>query len=99
MVRAHYRSRTAGAPQNGATMYRAGGRVPASPAPVLVPVEGDLVECPVCHGGVRTVGAPFTDTEVGIVAGVTRVLGSHRFGGEPGGRQDKCCGSHTKVQT
>lgn len=93
MVRAHYGSRTAGAPANGATLYRGGGRFKASPTPVLVPVEGDLIECPVCHGGVKAVRAPFADKERGIRFGGP-VVGAHLPGGTPGGRQDKCAGSH-----
>jgi len=50
---------------------------------LLSPIEvtGDLVECPVCHAGVRSVLACYTDTANGISEHNTRVYGSHREGG------------------
>lgn len=66
----------------------------------LAPVEvtGDLVECPVCHAGVRSVLSPYTDSYNHIYFQITRVYGSHR----EGGRQPKyglsCIGTGRKVQ-
>jgi hypothetical protein len=93
VTRIRYSARSGGARNHGRAYQGVSGRK-ASPTPVLVPLTDGLVECPVCHGGVRVVQSSFADPEADI-GYKSPVLGSHKFGGLPGGRQDKCAGSHT----
>lgn len=63
-----------------------------------IPVTEGLVECPTCQGGVKLVGASFTDTEAGITAMKTKLYSSHVFGGaRASGHDNRCPSSHTKV--
>jgi hypothetical protein len=64
----------------------------------MVPVTGRLVECPVCHGGVRVIKAPFTDIDSDIHSW-SRLYGNHSFGGGKTTRNaSRCAGSSTLVK-
>lgn len=64
-----------------------------------VPVSEGLVECPGCGGGVKLIGASFTDTEAGITAAKTKLYSSHVFGGaRASGHDNRCPSSHTKAE-
>lgn len=92
MTRLHYTSRPNGSRRGG----RAYAGVPTDKPqalPELVPVAPDLHECSSCHGHVKLVAAVYSDREVGMVTGKTRVIGSHRFGGLPSRGIDRCAGS------
>lgn len=95
MTRAHYTSRS-GAARLGGRAYTGVSDKKMSPTVVLVPLAEGLAECPRCHGGVRVVQSSFADPEAGI-GYKSPVLGSHKFGGLPGGGKNKCSGSHTAV--
>lgn len=73
-------------------------RVEVIPLRLAVPVTDELVACPNCEGGVRLIRAPFTDTEVGISAGKTKVYASHVYGGAgSSGHRNRCPSSHGKA--
>jgi hypothetical protein len=78
-----------------ATVYRGVAEKEAAPRDP-VPVTEGLVACHVCGGGVRLVGAPWSNDEVGIKKG-DRLLGSHAAGGHKKGRNEvPCLGALTR---
>lgn len=86
MTRAHYSSRS-GPGSSGATKYRGvSSREPRKQRELpQVPVTGELVECPVCQGGVKLV------FEVGGYDSGRKVIGAHKYGGSPArGWTDRC---------
>lgn len=83
-----------------ATIYQGspGERLQKYIMPDIVKVTGDLVACPLCRGGVRSVIACFTDVELGIIYQKTRVYGRHQEGGRRCGKNGiPCPGSGGKV--
>lgn len=93
MTRAHYSSRR---PKKARSTPLGALDVNArlKPAPELVPAASGLVECPVCHGHVKTVGAPYSDEDAGISYQLTRVVGVHATGGVITKGLGRCAGSH-----
>jgi hypothetical protein len=64
----------------------------------LVPVTEGLVACPTCQGGVKLIGASFTDTEAGISYQKTKLYSSHVYGGARSlGYDNRCPSSHAKA--
>lgn len=72
--------------------YKAGAAAP-------VPVTEGLVACPTCGGGVKLVGASFSDPESGITVAKTKLYASHVFGGARAcGHTNRCPSSHMKAE-
>lgn len=64
----------------------------------LVPVTEGLVACPTCQGGVKLVGASFSDPESGIKLKFTKLYASHSYGGvRSTGHTNRCPSSHSKA--
>lgn len=95
MTRIRYHAR----PGNStAHKYRGVPTGKMSPATVMVPEAPGTVECHVCHGFVKTVGALYSIPESGIFQRRTKVLAAHQFGGLPARGVMKCIGSHELPQ-
>jgi len=85
MTRPRYSSRPGQRDNRGARAYR-GVETPTKTVELpVVPVTGELVECPGCHGGVKETYAP------GRWGKGPMVYASHRFGGSPSrGWSNRC---------
>jgi len=99
------RPKRRGSHRQGFSGNRRGGQSWRAPAQEgvkieLVPVTEGLVECPVCHGGVKVITAQWSDPEVGIVVHKTKLYGSHGRGGKNTSHNslDKCSASQTQVK-
>lgn len=92
MTRIHYTSRANARPGRA---YRGVPTAKLSATVELVPVTEGLTECPICHGGVKLIPAPYSDPEAGVSYQKTPVFRAHRTGGLTGGSSStKCAGSH-----
>ena len=79
-----------------ARAYRGTDGAVAKPEVELTPVTADRPACPHCGGGVRLVGATFSDKAAGITFRRTKVYGSHAYGGGKAQYGVTCPGAGSK---